>query len=167
LTDEAMAGFDPIYKVAPPLRTWEDVEALREGVRSGLVDCLGTDHAPHTRAEKDRDMLDAPFGIANIEVTFPVLHEALVVPGIVTLARLLELLQDGPARVMGWPTPSLEPGAPADVVLLDLTRPAAVDPSTFKSKARFGPWDGKILRGWPVRTFVRGREAFVRPSAAH
>lgn len=164
LTDEALAGFDPIYKVAPPLRTRDDVEALREGVRSGLVDCVGTDHAPHTRAEKERDMLDAPFGIANLEVTFPVLYEALVVPGIVTTSRLLDLLQDGPARVMGWPVPTLEAGAPADVVLLDLATPMTVDPATFRSKARFGPWDGQVLRGWPVRTFVRGREAFARPA---
>ncbi len=162
LTDEALASFDPIYKVAPPLRTADDVEALREGVRSGLVDCVGTDHAPHTREEKHRDLLSAPFGIANLEVAFPVLYEALVLGDVLSLTDLLRLLQDGPARVMGWPAPSLEQGAPGDVVLLDLDTPRAVDPERFRSKARFGPWDGASLRGWPMRTFVRGREVFHR-----
>jgi dihydroorotase len=167
LTDEALTSFDPVYKVAPPLRTADDVAALREGVRSGLVDCIGTDHAPHTREEKHADLLSAPFGIANLEVAFAVLHEALVAgeEGL-PLLRLLELLQDGPARVMGWPAPTLEPGAPADVVLLDLATPRPVDPATFRSKARFGPWDGATLRGWPMRTWVGGREVFRRAEDA-
>lgn len=165
LTDEALASFDPVFKVAPPLRTADDVEALREGVRSGLVDCIGTDHAPHTREEKHRDLLSAPFGIANIEVAFPVLYQALVVGGVLELPALLRLLQDGPAAVMGWPVPTLEAGAPADVVLLDLETPRRVDPATFRSKARFGPWDGASLRGWPVRTWVRGREAYARDAS--
>lgn len=165
LTDEALAGFDPVYKVAPPLRTADDVEALRAGVASGLVDCIGTDHAPHTRAEKERDLLSAPFGIANIEVAFPVLYRALVESGTIDLPALLALLQDGPARVMGWPAPTLAEGAPADVVLLDLATERTVDPARFRSKAKFGPWDGATFRAWPVRTWVAGREAFVRDQA--
>ena len=165
LTDEALASFDPVFKVAPPLRTADDVAALREGIRSGLVDCLGTDHAPHTREEKHRDMLAAPFGIAHIEVAFPVLYEALVEGGVVPLPELLRLLQDGPAGVMGWPRPSLDEGAPADVVLLDLDTGRTVDPTRFRSKAKFGPWDGQTLRGWPLRTWVAGREVFRRDDA--
>lgn len=165
LTDEALAGFDPVFKVAPPLRTAEDVAALREGVASGLVDCIGTDHAPHTRDEKHRDLLTAPFGIANIEVAFPVLHQVLVEGGVLDLPGLLALLQDGPADVMGWPKPSLEAGSPADVVLLDLETERVVDPASFRSKAKFGPWDGATFRAWPMRTWVAGREAFVRDDA--
>lgn len=165
LTDAALDGFDPIFKVAPPLRTEADVAALRAGVASGLVDCIGTDHAPHTRDEKHRDLLSAPFGIANLEVAFAVLHHALVEGGVVDLPTLLRLLQDGPAQVMGWPVPTLEAGAPADLVLLDLETERVVDPSTFASKAKFGPWDGETFRGWPVRTWVAGREAFVRNDA--
>ncbi len=156
LTDEALASFDPIFKVAPPLRTMDDVLALREGVAIGVVDCIGTDHAPHTRDEKHQDMLSAPFGIANIEVAFPVLYESLVLAGIVELPALLALLQDGPASVMGWPIPSLEVGAPADVVLLDVTSARTVDPMTFRSKAKFSPWDGESLHGWPAKTWVGG-----------
>jgi dihydroorotase len=163
LTDEALTSFDPVCKVAPPLRTADDVAALREGVRAGVVDCIGTDHAPHTREEKHRDLLSAPFGIANLEVAFAVLFETLVEGETgLSLPEFLTLLQDGPARVMGWPAPSLEAGAPADVVLLDLATPRRVDPATFRSKARFGPWDGATLRGWPMRTWVAGREVFRR-----
>jgi dihydroorotase len=115
--------------VAPPLRTAADVAYLRDAVRRGVVDCLGSDHAPHTRAEKDRDALQAPFGLPNIEVAFPLLYTDLVLAGELELARLLELLQGGVARVMGWPEPTLAAGAPADVVLLDLDTEAAVDPA--------------------------------------
>ena len=156
LTDEALIGFDPIYKVAPPLRTQEDVDYLRDAVKRGVVDCIGTDHAPHTRAEKERDMLEAPFGIANIEVAFPLLYTRLVLTGKLTLAALLGLLQRGPAEVMGWPVPTLDAGQPADVVVLDLEGARAVNPATFKSKAKFSPWTGESLQGWPVATFVRG-----------
>ncbi|MEX2501920.1 MAG: dihydroorotase [Trueperaceae bacterium] len=162
LTDEALSSFDPVFKVAPPLRTADDVEALREGLRDGTVAAIGTDHAPHTRAEKERDLLSAPFGIANLETTFAVLHERLVLGGVLELPTLIERLTTGPARVLGIEAPSLRPGAPADLVLLDLSTPRAVDPTSFRSKARFGPWDGETLRGWPLRTWVAGRPAFVR-----
>ena len=162
LTDAALEGFDPVFKVAPPLREARDVAALREALQSGLVDCIGTDHAPHTRAEKDRDMLSAPFGLPNVEVAFPLLYSELVLGGVIELGTLLELMQGGPARVMGWPEPTLEPGAPADVVLLDLETERRVDPAGFLSKARFSPWDGATLRGWPLTTIVAGRVVYCR-----
>lgn len=163
LTDEALRGFDPVFKVAPPLRTAADVAHLVDAVNRGVVDCIGTDHAPHTRAEKDRDLLTAPFGLPNIEVAFPLLYTRLVTTGRVALERLLALMQGGPARVMGWPEPTLEPGAPADVVLLDLTLEAAVDPARFASKAKFSPWAGEVLRGWPQATLVAGHVVYRRP----
>jgi dihydroorotase len=160
LTDAALEGFDPIFKVAPPLRTEADVQALINGVLDGTIDCVGTDHAPHTRAEKEQDMLEAPFGIGNIEVTFPLLYTVFCRGGELRLERLLELLTTGPARVLGMPAPSLEVGAPADLVLLDLETEHLVDATKFKSKAKFSPWDGQRLRGWPVLTIVRGKLAF-------
>ncbi|MEX2535981.1 MAG: dihydroorotase [Trueperaceae bacterium] len=162
LTDEALESFDPICKVAPPLRTADDVRALREALASGLIDSIGTDHAPHTRAEKERDMLEAPFGIANLEVTFPLLFTTLVGGGEIELPLLLERLQGGPARVMGWNPPTLEPGQPADLTVIELGREEPVSPETFRSKARFTPWDGKILRGWPQMTLIGGRTTFRR-----
>lgn len=166
LTDESLATFDPVYKVAPPLRTAADVAFLRGALRDGIIDCIGSDHAPHTREEKRRDLLTAPSGIANLEVAFPLLYTDLVTSGELPLPTLLARMQDGPARVLGWPVPGLAAGSPADVVLLDLTRDREVDPAAFLSKARFGPWDGRSLRGWPMRTWVRGREVFRRQEPA-
>ncbi len=160
LTDASLEAFDPIFKVAPPLRTLSDTRALLDGLLDGTVDCLGTDHAPHTRSEKERDMLEAPFGIGNIEVCFPLLYTLFSHGGKLKLERLLELLTLGPARVLGLPAPSLEIGAPADLVLLDLETERRVDASKFKSKAKFSPWDAQTLRGWPVATIVRGKLAF-------
>ncbi len=161
LTDEALRGFDPVFKVAPPLRTAGDVAYLREAVRTGAVDSIGTDHAPHTRAEKERDLLEAPFGIANLEVVFALLYTELVVTGELPLQRLLHLLQTGPAAVMGWPEPTLAPGSPADLTVLDLEAERAVDGSRFASKAKLGPWEGRMLRGWPRATMVAGEVCFV------
>ncbi|GEM47923.1 dihydroorotase [Deinococcus cellulosilyticus NBRC 106333 = KACC 11606] len=160
LTDEALRGFDAMYKVAPPLRTQQDAEALFEGLLDGTVDCLATDHAPHTQAEKEKDMLEAPFGIPSIEVAFPLMYTRFVKTGKISLEKLLDLFTAGCARVMNWEVPSLEEGAVADVVLLDLENSKAVDPKSFKSKARFSPWAGDELYGWPVLTLVNGRVAF-------
>lgn len=162
LTDDALRSFDPVYKVAPPLRTAEDSEYLLDAVNRGVVSNLGTDHAPHTRAEKERDLLSAPFGIANLEVTFPLLYTRLVGTDRLSLARLLELLQGGATRVMGWDAPGLLEGAVADVTLLDLSGTRRVDPASFRSKAKFTPWDGEELSGWPVRTLIGGKTVFVR-----
>jgi dihydroorotase len=158
LTDVCLETFDALYKVAPPLRTQTDCDALLAGILDGTVDCIGTDHAPHTAAEKERDLLEAPFGIANIEVTFPLLYTRFVHTGKLELTRLLELMTVGATRILGLPTPSLEPEMPADVTLFDLERERRVDPSAFKTKARFGsPWAGEALRGWAAVTLVGGR----------
>ena len=165
LTDESLMSFDPIYKVAPPLRTGEDVDYLRDAVKRGVVDSIGTDHAPHTKAEKERDMLEAPFGIANIEVTFPLLYTELVQTGVLSLEELLNLLQRGPAAVMGWDVPTLETGQLADLTVIDLDSDQPVDPQTFKSKAKFSPWEAQSLRGWTRLTFVRGKAVYQAASS--
>ena len=165
LTDESLTSFDPIYKVAPPLRTRADVDYLRGALKRGVVDCIGTDHAPHTRAEKERDMLEAPFGIANIEVAFPLLYTELVGAGVLTLGELLDLLQRGPALVMDWKVPSLEAGQPADLTIIDLDSDRPIDPKTFKSKVKFSPWEAQSLRGWPLLTLVRGKVVYQATSS--
>ncbi|MFC4424617.1 dihydroorotase [Deinococcus navajonensis] len=160
LTDEALRSFDAIYKVAPPLRTQADADYLLQGLLDGSVDCLATDHAPHTRAEKERDLLEAPSGIAYIELAFPLMWTRFGEQ--LGLDRLIDLMTVGPARVMGWPEPSLEAGAPADVVVLDLQTEREVNPAQFKSKAKFTPWAGERLRGWPTLTIVAGQVAYQR-----
>ena len=160
LTDEALRSFDPIYKVAPPLRAQADADHLLEGLRDGSVDCLATDHAPHTRAEKEQDLLHAPSGIAYIELAFPLMYTRF--GETLGLEKLLDLFTAGPARVMGWTVPTLEAGQPADLVLLDLDTVRKVEPSSFKSKAKFSPWAGQELRGWPTLTLVGGKVAYRR-----
>ncbi|MBZ9751266.1 dihydroorotase [Deinococcus sp. HMF7604] len=160
LTDEALRSFDAIYKVAPPLRTQADADALLGGLKDGSVDCLATDHAPHTRAEKERDLLDAPSGIAYIELAFPLMYTRFA--DTLGLQNLLDLFTVAPARLMGWTEPSLEAGAPADLVVLDLDTERTVNPAEFKSKAKFTPWAGEALKGWPLLTVVDGRVAYQR-----
>jgi dihydroorotase len=152
---------DPVLKVAPPLRAESDCVALLEGLRDGTVDCIGTDHAPHTSAEKQHDMLTAPFGIANIEITFPLLYTQFVETGKLELSRLLELMTFGVTKVLGWQAPSLEVGGLADLAIFDLQTTKTVDSKSFKTKARFdSPWQGERLRGWAVCTIVRGKIVF-------
>ena len=165
LTDTLFASerfyCDPVLKVAPPLRAESDCLALLEGLRDGTIDCIGTDHAPHTAAEKQHDMLTAPFGIANIELTFALLYTRFVETGTLEIAQLVELLTTGPAKVLGWQAPSLEVGAVADLALFDLQTSRSVDSKTFWTKARFdSPWQGEILRGWAAYTIVGGKIVF-------
>ncbi|WP_018465745.1 dihydroorotase [Calidithermus timidus] len=162
LTDEALESLDPIYKVAPPLRTQADVEALMEGLLEGSIDCIGTDHAPHTLAEKEQDLLRAPFGIANIEVAWPLLYTELVLRRGFPLPALLERFTDGARRVLGLPPIRLEAGAEASLMLFDPAGERAVNPAEFASKARFSPWAGWKLQGWPVMTLLEGRVAWAR-----
>ncbi len=156
LTEEALKGFDPLFKVAPPLRTKEDQEALLEALLDGTLDAIATDHAPHTQAEKERDLLRAPFGIPSLEVAFPLLYTELHLKRGFPLPRLIALFTDGPRRVLGLKPLHLEEGAEASLVLLD-PKEAPVDPSRFASKARYSPWAGWVLAGWPVLTLVEGR----------
>jgi dihydroorotase len=150
----------PLLKVAPPLRTQVDCDALLEGILDGTVDCLGTDHAPHTKAEKEKDFLEAPFGIANIEECFPLLYTRFVKTGKLKLEKLIELLTTGPAKVLGIAEPKLEVGAPADLVLFDPEFSRVVDYASYPpaTKASFdSPWMGETLHAWPQVTIVRGK----------
>lgn len=156
LTEEALRDLDPLYKVAPPLRTAKDQEALLEGLLDGTLDAIATDHAPHTEAEKEMDLLRAPFGIPSLEVAFPLLYTELHLKRGLPLPRLVALFSEGPRRVLGLPPLLLEEGAEASLVLLD-PRERPVDPRGFASKARFSPWAGWSLGGWPVLTLVEGR----------
>ncbi|MFN4072373.1 MAG: dihydroorotase [Thermus sp.] len=156
LTEEALRSLDPLYKVAPPLRTQEDLEALIEGLLDGTLDAIATDHAPHTQAEKEMDLLRAPFGIPSLEVAFPLLYTELHRKRGIPLKRLVELFTDGPRNILGLRPLHLEEGAEASLVLLD-PKERPVDPRGFASKARFSPWAGWVLGGWPVLTLVEGR----------
>jgi dihydroorotase len=151
---------NPLLKVAPPLRTQVDCDALLEGILDGTVDCLGTDHAPHTKAEKEKDFLEAPFGIANIEECFPLLYTRFVKTEKLQLEKLIELLTTGPAKVLSLAEPKLEVGARADLVLFNPEFSRTVDYANHPpaTKASFeSPWMGEDLFAWPQVTIVRGQ----------
>ncbi len=162
LTDEHLESLNPIYKVAPPLRTQADVEALVEGLLDGTIDSIGTDHAPHTQDEKELDMLRAPFGIPNIEVCWPLLYTELVEKRGFPLHTLVARLTDGPRRLLGFSPIHLSEGAEASLVLWDPEDERPVEPHTFASKAKYSPWAGWVLRGWPSVTLVEGRIVYQR-----
>jgi dihydroorotase len=156
LSEEALYGLNPIHKVAPPLRTATDIEALIEGLLDGSIDCIGTDHAPHTRDEKALDMLAAPFGIPGLEVCWPLLYTELVLKRGFPLPTLLERFTDGPRRILGFAPIHLVVGAEASLVLWNPDLQQTVASSRFVSKAKFSPWEGWDLHGWPSLTILEG-----------
>jgi dihydroorotase len=151
------SGFHAHFKMNPPLRDPADAVALLAGIADGAVDAIATDHAPHTADEKALEFQLAPFGIVGLESCVALCLDRLVAPGIVSLARLIELLSPGPARVLGLPLNSLAPGAPGDLTLLDLGRKAAIRAAGFRSRSRNTPFEGWELVGGPAATVVGGR----------
>jgi dihydroorotase len=159
LTDVAVreSEYDTHTKMNPPLRAEADRLAVLAGLKDGSIDCIATDHAPHTIDDKRVPFDEAAFGIVGLETAVALCLDRLVGAGQIGLARLVELLSTNPARVLGLPGGSLAAGSPADVTLLDLERKASVDPVRFRSKSRNTPFSGWELKGWPVITVVAGR----------
>ncbi|MBI4365036.1 MAG: dihydroorotase [Candidatus Latescibacteria bacterium] len=160
LTDEAVEGYDSRTKMNPPLRGTKDREALIEGVVDGTIDCLATDHAPHTEIDKDNDFESAPFGIVGLETALGVYLKALVEPKHLSLSELLLRLTVNPLRVLGRPGGTLEAGTEADVTVFDPARRWTVRASEFASKGRNTPFDGWELRGRVLLTVLAGRITF-------
>ena len=160
LTHERLAGYGTEYKVNPPLRTRRDVVLLREALADGTIDCVATDHAPRHYDEKEQAFDDAPFGVVGFETAFAILHTRLVLEGDLTLPVLIERMTTGPARALGLPAGTLEPGAPADVVLIDPSMQWTIDPAAFLSKGRNTPFAGEEVTGRVVRTLVGGETAW-------
>jgi len=159
LTEEAVLGFDTNAKVNPPLRTAADREAIRAGLRDGTIDCIASDHAPHTSVEKDLEFEQARAGLIGLETTLP-LTLSLVHGGILPLAGAIALLTVRPARILGLRGGTLEPGAEADITLIDPERDHVVDPDRFRSKSRNCPFSGWTLKGKTIMTLHRGQVVF-------
>ncbi len=157
LTDEAVRTFDPNTKMAPPLRSKRDREALVEGLVDGTIDCIATDHAPHALSEKEGEYDHAVFGIVGLETAVAVLLDQLVRPGHVPLATLVARMTHDPARLLSLPGGRLTAGAPGDLTLLDLDAEHTVDPARFRSKSRNTPFGGRTFHGAPWMTIVGGR----------
>jgi len=160
LTHEAVGAFDTRAKVNPPLRTEQDRLALIEGLRDGTIDCIATDHAPHTDWEKAADFDSAPFGISGLETALGVCVRALIEPGCLTWAQLIEKLSVRPAQIAGISGGTLAKGADANLTLIDPNTAWTVDTAQFASKGKHSPFAGWTLRGTIVRVWVRGAEVF-------
>lgn len=157
LTDEACREFDTRYKVNPPLRSAGDVAACVAGVVDGTIDCLVSDHAPHTAAEKERDFVSAPFGIAGVETSLALFAQVLVHSGRMGWGELIRCMSTNPARVLGVPGGSLRPGSVADITLIDPEMEWTIDPEAFRSRSRNTPFGGWRVKGRAVGTIVGGR----------
>jgi dihydroorotase len=156
LTDEAILGYDTNTRVNPPLRSAADREALWEGLGDGTIDCIATDHAPHSPVEKELEYEYASPGIIGLETALA-LGLKLVQGGSLKLERLLHAMTAAPARAFGLPGGSLTPGGPADLVVIDPERSFTVTPAKLCSKSRNTPFAGWDLRGKAVLTVCGGR----------
>lgn len=161
LTEEALLSRDPNYKVNPPLRTEEDVKALRQALKEGLIEVIATDHAPHAEDEKKLGLEKAPFGINGLETAVPALLDKLVRTGEFSLNRLIEALSVVPARLLRLQNKGrIKPGADADLTLLDLKGVTSITRETFQSKSLNTPYLGSQFQGTVAMTIVNGRVVY-------
>ena len=158
LTDACCEGFDPAFKVHPPLRTAADVEAIRGGLADGTIDAIATDHAPHTPEAKEQPFEEAPPGMLGLETALAVTITELVEPGILTLADALALLSWKPAAIAGLERQGrpVSPGNPANLVVFDPGLEWVVEPERLASRARNTPFAGRTLRGRVKHTLLAG-----------
>ncbi|HSF69889.1 MAG TPA: dihydroorotase [Nitrospira sp.] len=159
LTEELVRGYNTHAKMNPPLRTWDDVHAIREGLRDGTIDVIATDHAPHATQEKQQDFTEAPFGIVGLETALA-LTLGLVEEGALSLEQAVEKLTCAPAASFGLKKGTLAVGADADVVIVDQHEQWEVDPGKFRSKSRNTPFAGWKVKGRAKTTIVGGRVVF-------
>jgi dihydroorotase len=159
LTDDLVASYDPIYKVNPPLRTAEDVQALRHGLADGTLDCVATDHAPHPTEDKECEWAAAAMGMLGLETALSVVQSAMVDPGLLSWAEVADRMSARPARIgrVAAQGKGLEVGSPAHVVLVDPSVRRIVDPADSASLSRNTPYRAMELPGAVVATFWGGR----------
>ncbi len=151
---------DANYKMNPPLRTKEDVEALREGLKEGVMDVISTDHAPHSAEEKRQPIEKAPFGIVGLETSVALTMTELVDTGILTPMQMAEKMSYNPAKILGIDRGSLAEGKIADVTVIDPAAEYRIDASEFVSKGKNTPFDGRNVKGRVVATICGGKTVY-------
>lgn len=158
LTDASLENFDTNLKVNPPLRTKDDVKALIEAVKNGVVDVFATDHAPHTPDDKEVELDQAPFGINGLETAVSLFLDKLVHKNIISLQKFIEMISTNPALILGFENKGrIYIGGDADLTILNLRKEIIVDVNRFKSKSRNNPFHGWKLKGAPEMTIVGGK----------
>jgi dihydroorotase len=165
LTDEAVRRLDTNFKMNPPLRSEADRQAVLDGLRSGVLGCVATDHAPHAREEKEHPFELAPMGVTGLETAFAALHTGLVLPGVIGLALLVERMIAG-GEAFGVPASSLVPGKPANVCLIDLDSEWEAGEAGWESRSSNCAFAGKRLTGRVRMTIAAGAVAYRERSFA-
>jgi dihydroorotase len=165
LTDEEVRSLDARFKMNPPLRSEEDRVALVEGLRSGVIDCVATDHAPHSREDKEVPFEEAAMGVTGLETAFPVLYTELVLPGVLGLELLVERMTAG-AAAFEFDPPTLAPGSEANVVLVDPEAEWEAGAEGWESRSENSCFAGRRLRGRVLMTVVAGGVAYRQRSFA-
>lgn len=149
------------YKMNPPLRSREDVEVLRRGLKDGVMDVIATDHAPHSQEEKDKSMAHAAFGIVGLETSAALTFTSLVKTGMLTMMDMAEKMSSNPARILGLEDRgSISEGKAADIMIFDPDKTYKIDKDTFASKGKNTPFDGYEVSGEVVCTIVDGRVVY-------
>lgn len=162
MTDEEIPVDFGNYKMNPPLRGKEDKQALIEALQANVLEVIATDHAPHSKEEKEQTMLKAPFGIVGLETAFALTVTELVRTGKLTLNQLVERMSLSPAKVLGINKGSLQVGMPADITIVDIESSYLIDPETFYSKGRNTPFAGKKVYGMVYYTIVDGEVVYKK-----
>ncbi len=156
LTGDDIPDADPNFKMNPPLRSRADVDALRNAVADGTIDCIASDHAPHAEEKKKAGFAKAPFGVIGMESLLPVMLTDIVHTGVISMERIVECLTTGPARVLGLDRGTLADGAAADITIFDPDEQWRIDTGTFESASRNCPFDGKTVKGRVKYVLVDG-----------
>ncbi len=161
LTDKCLRTFDSNFKMAPPLRSEQDVQAVIAGLKDGTLEVIATDHAPHAPEKKMRELDQAPNGIIGLETLVPICMMSLIEPGHLTWPKLIEKLTINPARVLGIDRGTLKPGVKADVTVIDPKAEWTIDPNSFRSKSRNCPFAGWKVRGKAHTVLVNGKAKYA------
>lgn len=147
---------DGRFKMNPPLRSREDMQALIEGVKDGTVDVIATDHAPHSAEEKSKGLAGSAMGVVGLETAFPVLYTKLVKPGVISLEKLIDMMAVKPRKIFTIEGGEIAPGMPANLCAIDLEKEWVVDPDKFVTMGRATPFEGDRLCGENILTVLRG-----------
>ena len=162
LTTDLLAGYDPVFKVNPPLRPDEHVAALREALADGTIDAVATDHAPHARHDKEHAFAEAAFGMLGLEQALQVVNTTMVATGAMTWAQVADVMSVNPARIAGLSDHGrpIAVGEPANLTLIDPAATVTVDADASYSLSRNNPWGGRELTGQVHTTLLRGVPTF-------
>jgi dihydroorotase len=157
LDDSSLVNYDTNYKMNPPLRSKEDVKAMKKALKDGTIDVIATDHAPHAELDKDVEWTQAAYGIIGLETAFPLIVTELVNPGVLTISEAVQKITINPARILNMDKGTLSEGSDADIVIADINKEVTISEGFFGSRSSNSPFIGKTLKGSIEMVFKAGK----------